>query len=100
MTRVPTAIVVTGLIVASAVLFSCQATVGNASVWARPAVRIPPRATELGDGEQVFVEGYDPRGDSFLIVIRVSPKGEKGKQALSSSQLGSWPEKVKKRFKK
>jgi hypothetical protein len=76
--------------------FGCQATIGNTSLWARPTVRIPPRSIETGDGEQVFMDGYTPRGDSVFIVIRVYPKG---KERLTGSGIQKWSEAVRDKLK-
>ena len=77
----------------------CQATLGGASLWARPAVSIPPRVIETGDGERIYMDGYTPRGDSMFIVIRVFPKTDKDKQRLTSSKLRNWPETIRDKLK-
>ena len=82
------------------VFSGCRTTIGNLSLWARPAVAIPPRAMNLDDGgEYMYVERYDPRGDSVFIMIRIYPKGEKENQSLVNSNLRDWPKRILKKLK-
>ncbi len=84
------------LLIAAVSLSGCQATVGGMSLMVRPAVRILPRVMETGDGEQVFIEGYEPRGDSYFIVIRMRPKADQKKGA---AMLPSLPSGVRQKLK-
>ena len=89
------------LLIGAAVLVSgCQATIGNTSIWARPAVAVPPRAVDIDDGgEYVYVERFDPRGDSLFIMIRIYPNADKENQSVISSKLRKWPEKILKEIR-
>ena len=73
----------------------CRTTVAGQSVWIRPALSFAPRSVEVGDGEQVVIPGYEPRGDSLFVVVRVFPEAKKNAQKLTGSNIREWPKKIK-----
>ena len=79
---------------------ACQFAIGNTSMWLRPARSIAPRTVENGDGEQIYMEGYTPQGDSMFLVLRFYPGGEENQSKVTNNKLKDWPEKIKERVKK
>lgn len=91
------AIIIVLTLLAFAVAPGCRATIGDTTLLARPAFRIPPRATPVGDGEQIFIEGYEPLGDSFMVVIRLYPKAEQ-KKRFKIPGMGNMPQALKRKL--
>ena len=81
-------------------LSGCQFAIGNTSMWLRPATRIAPRSTDRGDGEQIYMEGFDPEGDSMFIVLRFYPGGVENQSKMTNNKLRDWPTKIKERVTK
>ena len=81
-------------------LSGCQFAIGNTSMWLRPAMRIAPRSVDKGDGEQIYMEKFDPEGDSMFIVLRFYPGGEENQSKLTNSKFRDWPTKIKERITK
>jgi hypothetical protein len=83
------------LLLAGTITAGCQASFGQTAFWARPAVSIPPRAVEIDEGaDYVYFERYEPRGDSFFIIVRIRSV-ERGKTVNS----GPFPD-IRKKLKK
>ncbi len=78
----------------------CQFTVKRTSVWLYPAPTVPARSVEVGGAEQVLVPPYVPEGNSFGVGIRFVPINAENKDALNTSNLSTWPKKIKRAMKK
>jgi hypothetical protein len=59
----------------------------------------PPRSVAVGDGNQVLVPAYTPKGNSFSVGMRFVPVMAENKDSLTTSNLLTWPEKIKKMMK-
>jgi hypothetical protein len=88
------------LLLVATTLSSCRTSVGDMSLWVRPATAIRARSVDVGDTKQVHVPAYDPDGDSFFIVVRVFPENDANKAKVTTSNVRDWPENIKDRFKK
>ena len=93
-------LILAGLLLTAMTAISCRTTVGDLSVWVRPATAIRPRTVDVGDTKQVHVPAYEPEGDSVFVMVRIFPDNDANKGKVTTSDLRDWPEKIKNRIKK
>ena len=79
---------------------ACQTTLGHTSMWIRPGTGVAGRSVDKGDGEQIYMESFEPRGDSMFIMIRFYPVMDADKEKFMNSKIRKWSEKLKDRLKK
>ena len=85
------------LLVAATLVSGCRTTVAGQSVWVRPAFALRARSVDVGDTRQVHIPEYTPRGDSFMVMVRVFPEDKK-KKKLTGANIRDWPKTLKDRF--
>jgi len=48
----------------------CRMSFGKQEFFFRPGFRVPARAVESGDGDQVIWEKMEPEGDGMFVFVR------------------------------
>lgn len=90
---------VVGIGLALILCAGCQVTARRVSMWIYPAVTYPSRSVEVGDGKQIFVPEYAPRGDItkidfFCVGVRLVPIHAENKNSFSTSNPLEWLDKI------
>lgn len=70
MTGMRPILIIIALLLTMIMMSGCTFNIGRQRLMLRPGTRVPPRSVEQYDGEQIYFEAMDPKGDSIFVFIR------------------------------